>query len=229
MDIQQTNALLVKANNEDNITYFNKHITLYNLQPTTQLKEFFDTINSNTVTWLKSLPKEARSINTLRKYKRALISLLENNEIQSALGAEYCENVKKHINNTFSEIGNQVAKERSNKKAIIVDDIASCTGTETSNNESLGIPIDKLEVTKDVQQKDNETRQDNIDIHYEKQYEIINKKYNQLQYKHENLLEQYNKLMIEYNTINVKYTTYHEVISKENDFLHEIVKNLTAK
>lgn len=232
MDIQQTSALLLKANNDENITYFNKYVVLYNLQQTTQLKELFDTINNDTVTWLKSLPKEAKSIHTLRKYKKPLIALLENVEIQDALGVDYCENVKTNINDTFSQIANDVSKERTNKKTININekqkthninDNESCVGTETS--EGLGIPIDELVVNKDTQHDNIDIQQDTNNIDYKKQYEMLNNKYNQLSYKHTNLLEQCNQVTEKYNNINAKYIAYQDEI----EFLRRIVDKLASR
>jgi len=232
MDIQQTSALLLKANNDENITYFNKYVVLYNLQQTTQLKELFDTINNDTVTWLKSLPKEAKSIHTLRKYKKPLIALLENDEIQDALGVDYCESVKTNINDTFSQIANDVSKERTNKKTININekhnthninDNESCVGTETS--EGLGIPIDELVVNKDTQHDNTDIQQETNNIDYKKQYEMLNNKYNQLSYKHTSLLEQYNQVTEKYNNINAKYIAYQDEI----EFLRRIVDKLASR
>jgi hypothetical protein len=126
MDLKKALGLL---NGEDNI-YLNKYITSNDVDTSSTLKDFFVVINEDIMKWLRSIPN-AKSINTFRKYKKCLISLLDNEEVKQELGKEYCGSIKTSINKAFHDNVNLIAKERKN----VVELEESVCGTEMDIND----------------------------------------------------------------------------------------------
>lgn len=109
MDLKKALSLL----NGEDTTYLNKYVSSNDLDTSVALKQFFDTINEDVVRWLRTVPN-AKSVNTFRKYKKCLISLLDNEEVKQVLGKEYCSSVKTNINKVFHDNVNVIAQERKN-------------------------------------------------------------------------------------------------------------------
>jgi hypothetical protein len=103
MDIKQCISVLSQEKNKDHIKYFKEQVKIYNYDTTEQLKTLLDNINNNPKEWLTSLPKSAKKVASIRKYKVALCVLLDTKQVIDVLGTEYCVDVRNTINTYFKD------------------------------------------------------------------------------------------------------------------------------
>lgn len=225
MDIDKATNLLT---NDEQLKTLTDQLQGLKLQPSTNIKDLFTSITQNPLEWLKCLPKHNKTENSLRRYKTPLYTLLNNTQVKEILGAEYCKSTLKQIKQAYNNNINTILEERNKTMSVSLEtnsvssdisDNDSCAETETS--EGLGIPIDELEVDTEATQKKN----NNNPLDYQQQYETLNKKYTDLLSEHDNLKKQYKKLNNEYKdkALETKYSI------KENEFLRELLRNLTSK
>ena len=212
MHIQQASDFLSKDPSKEHLSYFTKQLVQFKYEPTTPLSDLLEFINENTIQWLQQLPKTAKSKNTLSKYRTSITTLLNKEQVRENLGTQYCSVLEKKINDTFKNNVDNIVDERNGTNVSTNDDVET-SYSDDSDTDSFP-DVKTLEVKLDSENNTDE---------YKKHIESLNKKYNEIRIKYDNLQELYNKLYDDYRSLDAKYST------KENDFLREIVRNLTTK
>lgn len=227
MDVEKATTILTTDAQVEN---FGDIIKGLKLQPSTNIKDLFTLITQTPLEWLKCLPKHNKTENSIRRYKTPLYTLLNNTQVKEVLGEDYCKSTLKHIKNAYNNNINTIIEERNKTMSVSLEtdsvaseisDNDSCTETETS--EGVGIPIDELVVDTEATQRKNKNSNNPLD--YQQQYETLNNKYTDLLSEHNNLRKQYKTLNHEYKekALETKYSI------KENEFLRELLRNLTSK
>jgi hypothetical protein len=112
MNIQQALDIVSKASNTDHLKYFKEQTRHFKLEPSSSLKQYFDRIYQDTLTWLQTLPSNAKSKSTFNKYKASVYLLLEQETVVAELGSQYCDTVIKAIKECFKENIDNVVKHR---------------------------------------------------------------------------------------------------------------------
>jgi len=182
MDIDKATKLLT---NDEQLKTFTDQLQGLKLQPSTNIQNLFTLITQNPLEWFRSLPKDNKTENSLRRYKTPLYTLLNNTEVKNIFGEEYCKSTLKQIKNAYNNNINTILEERNktmsvsletNSVASEISDNDSCAETEAS--EGVGIPIDELVVNTDATKKQSENNNNPLD--YQQQYETLHKKYTDL-------------------------------------------------
>jgi hypothetical protein len=154
MDIDKATKILT---NDEQIKNFTDQVQGLNIQPSTNLKDFFTTITQNPLEWLRSLPEHNKSDNALRRYKTPLNTLLKHTQVKEALGEEFCATTIKHIQNGYKDHINDIITQRNKTMNLsidtysdtnshtehntITDDDHSETSTEPEDNSSIPEPV----------------------------------------------------------------------------------------
>lgn len=205
MNIQQASDVLAKETSKEHLSYFTKQLVQFKYEPTTPLKDFLEFINENTIQWLQKLPKTAKSRNTLSKYRTSITTLLGKEQIREDIGSQYCIILERKINDTFKNNVDNIVDERdgTSDSTIDNDNFIDINTIESVNNTDHIVDVDEQKI----------------------QFDKLTRKYNDLCIKFENLQELYNKIHEEYKEklIETKYLT------KESEFLRELLRNLTTK
>lgn len=180
MTVKTAIEIASNAPNTDHIKYFKEQLRHFKIDPSSTLKEYFDFIEQDTLTWLQGLPYNARSKSTFNKYKASVNLLLEHDSIVAEYGEQYCETVIRAIKNCFKENIDNVVKQRENRNngthcVKQGSDEQDTTGDDSASDE--GIDSEISEFMKD----DNKTLLDDIYAKYNELHVL----HVELQRKHE--------------------------------------------
>lgn len=207
MDVEKAITILP---NVEQIKHFSQQIQILSVKPSTNLKDLFEVITKDIQTWLSTLPTSAQSKSAFRKYKTPLNTLLENSQVQDILGKEFCDSTYQLLKKGFKQHICDILKQRSQTMDI------------TSDNQSD---------TKSLQ-NDNET-DDNIDTEPDDNSGFGNP--DDLEYENPNKRKDYScpsYLEVKYqeaqSTIQTLQTSVHH-LTRENEFLREVIRNITKK
>ncbi len=207
MDIKKACDILHCTNNPLSLKCFTEQYRHFKLSSTTPLKEYFDFINERTLEWLQSHPQSIKSKETFRKYRTPINFLLENPDVQDALGRDYCLMVQKNMKNNCQKHIEEVVESRKQNINLSVVDVRveqeptsdfELEHTDEDSESDDGLDISLLEPI--------DSKHPNQDIDYKTLYE---------QLKHNLVVEQLRK--------------DNEQLKKENERLWEVVKLFASK
>lgn len=186
MDVQQATQLFTNA---EQLKHFKDQVKTLNVQPSTNLQDFFNIITQDTLNWLSTLPKGAQKEDALRKYKTPLNTLLNNKQVQEALGQKYCETTRTTIKQGYKDNIDSVIQQRSRTMTLPpdtknddttnnIDEIPTsetCDDTESESEASLAL--------EDIEYQNPKDKTKTIDD-YKSMYEKLKQRYEQLEFKH---------------------------------------------
>lgn len=201
MDIQRACGVLATAEKQLHLKYFSEQYQHYGMNESTPLKDFFDVIQGDTLKWLQSLPPNAKSKETYRKYKSALNALLENNEVNEILGKDYCSRVHRKLKKDFNDLVDKVVDGRK---------IEGCSVDPKQNTDIENKPV--------CDSEDDEETDDKLDI------SLLEPVDNEYDHKHEGV--DYKKL---YEELTIKHRVIVEQLQKENNRLWELAFKFATK
>ena len=135
MDIQQTYAFLETNFHPNILKYFKKQTIIFNLKPTTTLKEYLDKINDDPVSWLTSFPDDLTCKSAFHQYKLPIYKLLKHTKLHEDYTEQYCDNLLKNIKQAFiTNCQDIIDKRKNNTKTIdITTDDTSVSETQSND------------------------------------------------------------------------------------------------
>lgn len=169
MDILKATNILSQSSTAENIKYFKDQTKHFNKEPTSNLKDYLDFINSDVSAWLSSLPKTIKGKSTFHKYKAPIYVLLEHKDVMDTFGQVYCANITKNIKLGFKECINKILEERNNNTPA--DDDNHTEVSIDDDDDTSELDINTLEPV-----CSNET--------YKAQFEALKVKYEILEREH---------------------------------------------
>lgn len=204
MDVQKALDIAAKASNTEHLKYVKEQFRHFKIEPTSSLKEYFDFIYNDTLTWLQTLPNNARSKPTFNKYKASIYHLLESTEVVNAFGSHYCADVSKAIKECFKQNIDDVVQGRTSAndnnqmsplhkeqdvKCSVVDNVIE---SDYSNDEEPDLDITTLEVNPSSNHKPASPFDVDkvVEKDYKKAYEELKQSYATLQQKHDHTIIQ---------------------------------------
>lgn len=212
MDIKKATEMFTNAEHQ---RHFTRQIDALGVPESSKLIDFFNTITQDPLKWLSSLPKEAQSDDALRKYKTPLNFLLNNTQqVIALLGEQQCDNIRKNIQKGYKKYIDQVLKQRNKTMNIpskMKDDRNVDNESDSDNN------------------SDNDSEYDDTVLNVDElEYENPKDKIKTSDYQEKTIKSLEKKLQDAEIDIKVLKTSLHH-IKQENEFLREIIRNVTAK
>jgi hypothetical protein len=194
MNIQQACDILANANNhQQHLKYFKDLYTHLGSTSSSDLKALFDFVGNDTLKWLQSLPPNARSKDTCRKYKTPVYILLDDASVQQAFGQDYCVKVQRNVKNCFQKHIVEVVASRNKHEVAKPEEVAPVgedikdTIYDSSDEDDGNLDISQLEPI-----CDDKTVEDSA-VDYKQLYEDLLFKHNfmveQLKRENEKLWE----------------------------------------
>ena len=142
MDIQQAINLLSGENHK----YFLEQINHFEIDVTTPLKEYLDSIDNDVLAWFKLAPENIKAESTYYKFKSPVQNLLQHKDVVQQNGHIYCNTLYNKIKSVFSKHKQDIVKD---EKKINIDEnnehktntyASSDTSTEPEDNSSIPDP-----------------------------------------------------------------------------------------
>jgi hypothetical protein len=127
MKLKDAYALLHESGNADHHRNFAMIFKHYNFDDDTDLKDYLDFVESETLEWYKGFPAGFLTKEQLGKPKTALIKLLKAADVKTALGAEYVAKVHKKVWDTFKHNVESIAQERMVRAVHEQPTVVSCS------------------------------------------------------------------------------------------------------
>jgi hypothetical protein len=227
MNIQQALDIVSKASNADHFKYFKEQIRHFKLEPSSSLKQYFDYICQDTLTWLQTLPSNAKSKSTFNKYKASVYLLLEQNEVVAEFGNQYCETAMKAIKECFKEHIDNVVKQREKKTETKPEELVAIQEAEKDGGiEASEVVTDNECMSDIVSEEDSYIDIDTITVAREEisplLLDIPKVADNDYKTAFDNLSEKYVELHTKYNEI---YMLYNELQRKHNITTIQVVES----
>lgn len=179
MNVEQALLILTKSTPE-NHKYFKDQIGHFKIDSQSALKDYLDTINTNTLEWLRTLPENVKGKSTFHKYKAPIYELLMNTSIKEAYGEVFCATLTKQIRNVFKDNIDNIIQERKQTNNIVIDDDNTDVSNDSdidSNHESDIIDTDTHKHIHNINQTKN--------IDYKEAYDSLLTQYDRLKIKHD--------------------------------------------
>jgi hypothetical protein len=208
MDIKTATSLL---NNDELRKYFKNQCWVFHMESTSNLKDYFDTINTDTTAWLRSLPKSIKSKVAFHKYKAPVYFLLEHPNVIALLSQDYCSILLNNIKQAFKDSINDIINERTSTNTVTVGETES-TYTEAKPQSACN-NVNKLDHIVDTE--DISTNTNNYDeILLEDK--TLKKEFLALQ-------REYQKLQFEYDCVKMELAMTDAQLTRVWDLLDKIV------
>lgn len=178
MDIQQTYAFLESNYPKIILEYFKKQIVLFQVNPSSKLKDYLDFINNNAVHWLQSLP-DVQSKSGFHKYKDPIYKLIKHNKLYEDYGENYCATLLNTMKQAFTNECQRIIDERKALKTTHVTlNLDDDDSSETTSEPTLDInSIQPIEPSHN-DNTDNETS-------LQAKYDALLREHEHLQIKYE--------------------------------------------
>lgn len=219
MDIQEAYAFIENNFTKKNLQTFKKQIALSQVEPTSKLKDYLDSINNDPVQWLSSFPDDLTCKSAFHQYKEPVYKLLKHTKLHEDYGENYCVNLMNNIKQAFTINCQDIIDKRKNSKKpteiITFDDSSSESDTESDNGSELDIntlvPVDKKPTN------NNDTQNINVENNNELQ--------NQIKLLQDKLVmqEKYYESIIEY------YKNSFNLLTNTNEQLMKLLAQITTK
>jgi hypothetical protein len=208
MDIKKASEIFTNAEHQ---RHFTRQVDALKIQTSTQLNDYFNIITQDPLKWMNSLPKEAQSDDALRKYKTPLNFLLNHSQVKELLGEQSCETIRKSIQKGYKNNIEQVLKQRNKTMNVNIEqhsdkDDATIDEDTDSIVDTESEPDDGLLKENEIEYKDPKTND----------------------YQDKNIKSLEKKLQDALTDIKLLQTSLHHT-KHENEFLREVLRNVTAK
>lgn len=141
MDIQQAINLLSGENHK----YFLEQINHFEIDVTTPLKQYLDSIDNDVLAWFKLAPENIKAESTYYKFKSPVQNLLQHKDVVQQNGHIYCNTLYNKIKSVFSKHKQDIVKD---EKKINIDEnnehktnTYASSDTSTEDNSSIPDPV----------------------------------------------------------------------------------------
>jgi hypothetical protein len=113
MDLKEAHDLLLSlTKSTDNARIFKEIYMHFNKPDDYDLKQYLEFVHENCYEWFEGLPDKLASEPALSKPKSAILKLISHETVQTAVGAELCQELENNLVQTWRNIKDDLIKAR---------------------------------------------------------------------------------------------------------------------